>query len=981
MSLALIVLLPFLGSVLPALMIRSGRDACAIATGSINTLALALLLTNLPAVLRGEVVRADWPWMSRLGLDIQFFVDGLGLLFAGMISGIGLLVVLYARFYLSDGDTMGNFYTYLLLFQGAMVGIVLSNNVLLMLIFWELTSLSSFLLIGFWGHTTAGRQGARMALTVTGGGGLALIGGMLLLGHIAGTFELTGILTSGDTIRDSTLYPWALGLILVGCFTKSAQFPFHFWLPHAMAAPTPVSAYLHSATMVKAGIFLMARLWPVLSGTEWWFYIVATTGLVTMLVAAAFALFEDDLKSLLAYSTVSHLGLMTMLLGFSTPMAVVACVLHIINHATFKAALFMNTGIVDHEAGTRDLRKLGGLIHLMPVTATLGMLAAASMGGLPLLSGFLSKEMMLEEASHTVWAGSTWVLPALVTLAAVLSMAYSLRYIAHLYLGKQRDDYPQPPHDPGIGLTLPPCLLVMLVVLIGLFPETFVGTTVRFASAAVLQAPLPEFHLAIWHGWTPAVLMSAIAIVAGLSVLLAFGVIREHWTRLPVPVGKSIFDACIDVLAATSRAVGARLHNGSLQRYLFVLIATTLIMGVWAFLRHEHAPGQRPLMPVNGVVLVAWFLLMGSCFLVIRHHADRLLALIIVNVIGLIASLGFVYLSAPDLALTQISVEVVTLILMLLALYFLPKHSITAVAQAVRVRHGVLSVLGGAAAGGLTWMMMTRDSESISEYYWEHALAGSGGRNVVNVIIVDFRGFDTFGEIMVLGIAALIIYAMLEGMLRGETLTKLASWNSDQRYSPNRHPLVMVVVTRLMLPLALMVSVFIFLRGHNMPGGGFIAALVVAIALIMQYMASGFGWAAKQVRFDYHALIGGGALIAAATGISAMVLDVPFLTSGHDHFHLPLIGEVELSSTIAFDLGVFLTVVGGVMLALAQLSYLGENTAREKMNEEPMDFDPSTRRAQPHSVATAAAADATLSQPETEQAAAGSDATQPPKEL
>lgn len=947
MSLALIILLPFLGSVLPALMIRSGRDACAIATGAINTLALALLLTNVPAVLRDEVVRVDWPWMSRLGLDIQFFVDGLGLLFAGMILGIGLLVVLYARFYLSDSDTMGNFYTYLLLFQGAMVGVVLSNNVLLMLIFWELTSLSSFLLIGFWGHTPAGRQGARMALTVTGGGGLALIGGMLLLGQIVGSYEVTAILASGSIISESKLYPWALGLILLGCFTKSAQFPFQFWLPHAMAAPTPVSAYLHSATMVKAGVFLMARLWPVLSGTEWWFYIVTTTGLVTMLMAAVFALFEDDLKGLLAYSTVSHLGLMTMLLGFSTPLAVVACIFHIINHAAFKAALFMNTGIVDHETGTRDLRKLGGLIHLMPVTATLGMVAAASMGGLPLLGGFLSKEMMLEEAAHTVWVGSKWILPVLVTLAAVFSMAYSLRYLAHLYLGKPRVDYPQPPHDPGLGLTLPPSLLVALVVLIGLFPETIAGTTVRFASAAVLKAPLPKFHLAIWHGWTPAVVMSAIAIVAGLCVLLAFNVIRARWTQLPVPIGKAIFDRFIDALAATSRALGAGLHNGSLQRYLFVTIATALIMGTWAFWRHEHAPGERPLMPVNGVALVAWLLLMVTCFLVIRHHADRLLALIIVNVIGLIASLGFVYLSAPDLALTQISVEVVTLILMLLALYFLPKHSVTASRQAIRLRHAVLSIFGGIATGGLTWMMMTRDSESIAEYYWEHALAGSGGRNVVNVIIVDFRGFDTFGEIMVLGIAALIIYALLEGLLSGETLTKLASWSSDQKYSPNRHPLVMVVVTRLMLPLSLMVSVFIFLRGHNMPGGGFIAALVVAIALIMQYMASGFGWAAKQVRFDYHALIGGGALIAGATGISAMVLDVPFLTSGHDHFHLPLIGEIELSSTIAFDLGVFFTVVGGVMLALAQLSYLGENTAREKMNEEPMDFDPSARRVRP----------------------------------
>jgi len=944
MSLILIVLLPFLGAILPALMIRSGRDACAITTGSVTTLSLALLLTNVPAVFRGETIRNDWSWMTRLGLDVQFFVDGLGLLFATMILAIGLLVIIYARFYLSEKDAMGNFYTYLLLFQGAMVGIVLSNNVLLLLIFWELTSLSSFLLIGFWGHTPAGRQGARMALTVTGCGGLALIGGMMLVGHIVGTYELTQILASGDTIRQSPYYHWVLGLVLVGCFTKSAQFPFHFWLPHAMAAPTPVSAYLHSATMVKAGIFLMARMWPVLSGTNEWFYIVATTGLVTMVIGALIALFKDDLKGLLAYSTVSHLGLMTMLLGFSSSLAVVACVLHIINHATFKAALFMNAGIVDHEAGTRDFKRLGGLLHLMPATAIMGIIAAASMGGLPPLNGFLSKEMMLEQAAHTPWGGTTWGLAVAVTFGSVLSFGYSLRYIVHVYLGKPRDDYPHQPHDPGVGLWLAPTLLVALVITIGLFPETFVGTIVRVASSAVLQGPPPEFHLALWHGMTPAVVMSIVAILGGALLLLKLLAVRTRWDRLAVPDAKAIFDSGIEALANVSRQVTGGLHNGSLQRYLFAIIATSLLVGIVAFFSHEFDHGTRPILPISPAVFVGWLLLMGACGLVVTKHADRLLTLIVVNVIGLITSLIFIYFSAPDLALTQISVEVVTLILMLLALYFLPKQSIVEINRSRRTRNAVLACSVGVCTGGLTWATMTRDFKTISEYYWENAIPGSGGKNVVNVILVDFRGFDTFGEIMVLGIAALIIYAILDGMLRGPILAKLTMWSSGENYSPNRHPIVMVVVTRVMLPLSLMVAAFIFLRGHNAPGGGFIAALVVSIALIMQYMASGFGWAAKQVRFDYHALIGGGGLIAAATGISAMVFDLPFLTSGYEHFHLPILGDFELSSAMAFDLGVFLTVVGAVMLALAQLSQLGESTNREATNEEPMDFNP----AMPH---------------------------------
>ncbi len=352
---------------------------------------------------------------------------------------------------------MGQFYTYLLLFQGAMVGIVLSGNVLLLIIFWELTSLSSFLLIGYWKHLPEGRQGARMALAVTGMGGLALIGGMLLLGEIAGSYEISVILQNAAQIQASPLYLPALILILLGAFTKSAQFPFHFWLPHAMAAPTPVSAYLHSATMVKAGLFLMARLWPALAGTDAWFYIVATAGLVTMLIGAVIALFKDDLKALLAFSTVSHLGLITMLLGFGTPFAAVAAVFHIINHAIFKAALFMVAGIVDHEAHTRDIRKLGGLMRLMPLTFVIAAVTSLSMAGVPLFNGFLSKEMMLEEAGRTAWAGSAWVVPALATLGSLLSVAYSLRLLVHTFGGPVRGDYPAQPHDParGCGPRLP----------------------------------------------------------------------------------------------------------------------------------------------------------------------------------------------------------------------------------------------------------------------------------------------------------------------------------------------------------------------------------------------------------------------------------------------------------------------------------------------------------------------------------------------
>ncbi|MFD1379116.1 proton-conducting transporter transmembrane domain-containing protein [Fodinicurvata halophila] len=478
---------------------------------------------------------------------------------------------------------MGRFYVYLMLFQGAMVGIVLSDNILLLLIFWELTSLSSFLLIGYWRQMPEARQGARMALAVTGGGGLALIGGMILLGQIAGSYNLSDILQAGDQIRSSDLYLPALLLILTGAFAKSAQFPLHFWLPHAMSAPTPVSAYLHSATMVKAGVFLLARVWPALSGTPEWFYIVASFGLATMIIAAWIAVFKDDLKALLAFSTVSHLGLITMLFGFGTPLAAMAGVFHIINHATFKAALFMSAGIVDHEAHTRDIRRLGGLLTLMPITATLAMVAAASMAGIPLLNGFISKEMMLEEAVHTSYLGQGWIVPVFATLGAVLSVAYAARFVFHVFLGPVRDDYPHKPHDPPIGMWLPVFVLVSLVVLIGLMPALIAGPLVHVTTDAVTGGNTPDYHLAIWHGFTPALFMSMIALGGGLILLALYYPVKSVREAFPRPEAKVIYETTIDTLARLARKLTNVAHNGSLQRYLSIMLAAIIAAGFLAF--------------------------------------------------------------------------------------------------------------------------------------------------------------------------------------------------------------------------------------------------------------------------------------------------------------------------------------------------------------------------------------------------------------
>jgi multicomponent K+:H+ antiporter subunit A len=904
-----------------------------------NLAALALLVALAPGPLGGEPLHFALPWVPSLGLNLALFLDPLGLLMAGLILGIGVLILVYARSYLGPDEGPGRLFVSLMLFQGAMLGIALSDNVLLLVVFWELTSLTSFLLIGHRSERPESRRAARTALAVTGAGGLALLAGLLLLGGIAGSFEISEILERRELIEASPLYTPALLLILLGCFTKSAQVPFQSWLPQAMAAPTPVSAYLHSATMVKAGVFLLARLWPVLSGHDAWFPLVTAVGLVTMLVGAAAALAEDDLKGLLAQSTVSHLGLLTMLLGFGTPEAAAVAVLHLVNHAAFKAALFMNAGIVDHETGARDLRRLGGLAAAMPIAATLGLVAAASMAGLPPLGGFISKELTLKAAEEAAWGGAAWLIPALVTFGAAISVAYSLRFALGIYLGP-RQPTPKAPHDPGPGLWAPPAALVAVAVLAGVAPAATIGPVVTAAAGAVAGGPAPELALQLWHGVTTALFLSLAAVAGGVVLLWAQGPL----TRLPSPLpdGGRIAEAAIGALVALSRAVTRALHAPSLQRTLAVLFVVTLAAGAWAWTAGGAAAPTRAPQPAPPTALVVWAALVATTAAVVVFHRRRLLALILISVVGLGVSLAFVHLSAPDLALTQIAVEIVTILLLLLALNLMPKDSPPVDAVPRRLWHGLVALGGGAAAGLAAFAVMTQQPTSpLPAYFWANALPEAGGTNVVNLILVDFRSFDTFGEIIVLGIAALAIFALLDTSARGAAGRRLARWAEHLPLSPERHPLMLVVATRVILPLAFVTGLYLFLRGHNLPGGGFIAGLVFAIALLVQYMASGWDWAQRRRRIPDHALIAWGIAITAVSGLPAMALGLPFLTSGFQTYSLPLLGEVKLVSTIVFDVGVAMTVVGAIMLALAQLARVGQLAEPEPANRAPMDIDPS----------------------------------------
>jgi multicomponent K+:H+ antiporter subunit A len=942
-SLFFIVALPFFGALLPGLMNPAGRSACAGVTFTVSLMAFIGLLTNLPTILAGDVVMARVDWLPILGLNFTLMLDSLGFFFALLILGIGLLIIAYARHYLSRDDNMGEFFTYLLLFQGAMVGIVLSDNILLLLIFWELTSLSSFLLIGYWKHLPEGRQGARMALTVTGMGGLAMIGGMLILGQIVGSYDLSVILQNRDLIQADPLYVPALILILLGCFTKSAQFPFHFWLPHAMSAPTPVSAYLHSATMVKAGIFLMARMWPVLSGTPEWFVIVTSAGLITMVLGAVIALFKHDLKALLAFSTVSHLGLITMLLGTGTAFGAMAAVFHILNHATFKAALFMSAGIIDHEAHTRDIRRLGGLRKLMPVTFVIASLAALSMAGIPLLNGFLSKEMMLEEANHTILLGIPWLVPALATFGSLFSAAYCFRLIGHVFFGPVRDDYPAKPHDPPAGLWIPPAILVVLVVVIGLAP--FVAEPfVKLVTASVLgdAAEMPKAYFKIWHGLVPALYMSIVAVVGGMIMLAVFNPALRLWEATPRPEAKPIFEGIVEAVALLAKRLILPLHNGAFTRYAAIGTVVIVAAGFHAWTTGTISAPTRQMQPADPVAIAGWLMLVAATVGMVMLHRNRLLSLILIGIVGLMVSIGFVFFSAPDLAMTQFTVEVVTIILLLLALNFLPNKTPIESSILRRVRDVAVAVLGGLATFSLAYYYLLRDFVSlpISAFHLSNSYKGGGGTNVVNVILVDFRGFDTYGEIIVLGIAALLIYALTETLLGGPVRARLLNRKPDQKRAGNIHPMMMVVLTRVIMPVVLMVGFYIFLRGHNEPGGGFIAGLIVSIAVVMQYMASGFAWTSARLRYPYHGVIGAGVLIAGFTGVGAWFVGKPFLTSDFTYVRIPPFEKFELATAALFDLGVFLAVVGAVMLSLESFSRLAR-TAHTHESDQPMDNDPS----------------------------------------
>ncbi|MCT8963319.1 MULTISPECIES: monovalent cation/H+ antiporter subunit A [Pseudomonas] len=963
MSLIVLLLLPFIGSCLAALLPHNARNTESLLAGLIALIGTVQVALLYPQIAHGGVIREEFMWLPSLGVNFVLRMDGFAWLFSMLVLGIGTLVSLYARYYMSPDDPVPRFFAFFLAFMGAMLGLVISGNLIQIVFFWELTSLFSFLLIGYWHHRADARRGAYMALMVTGAGGLCLLAGVMLLGHIVGSYDLDLVLAAGDQIRAHSLYPVMLALVLIGALSKSAQFPFHFWLPHAMAAPTPVSAYLHSATMVKAGVFLLARLWPSLSGSEEWFWLVGGAGALTLLLGAYCAMFQNDLKGLLAYSTISHLGLITLLLGLNSPLAAVAAVFHILNHATFKASLFMAAGIIDHESGTRDIRKLSGLVRLIPFTATLAMVASASMAGVPLLNGFLSKEMFFAE---TVFISSTaWVeiaLPVIATIAGTFSVAYALRFTVDVFFGPPATDLPHIPHEPPRWMRAPVELLVFTCLLVGIFPAQVVGSILAAAALPVVGGVLPQYSLAIWHGWNAPMIMSLVAMCGGvlLYLLLRKQLKRGRFKYPPVISyfnGKRGFERCLVLMMRGARKIEKRISTKRLQTQLFLLVLVAVIGGLIPLLNSGLSWGDRPKIP-GSIVFVTLWLLAIACALGAAWQAKyhRLAALTMVSVCGMMTCITFVWFSAPDLALTQLVVEVVTTVLILLGLRWLPRRieevsplpSTLRKARIRRLRDFLLSTVVGGGMALLSYAMLTRQTPNdISSFYLSRALPEGGGSNVVNVMLVDFRGFDTLGEITVLGAVALTVYALLrrfrpskESMQLPAQQRQLAPDVATDLINPRQasdtalgYMMVPAVLVRLLLPIALVVSFYLFMRGHNQPGGGFVAGLVMSVAFILQYMVAGTQWVEAQMSLRPMRWMGFGLFSATLTGLGALFAGYPFLTTHTWHLSLPVLGDIHIASALFFDVGVYAMVVGSTLLMLTALGH--QSVRAHKPSNQP----------------------------------------------
>ncbi|SKA88703.1 multisubunit sodium/proton antiporter, MrpA subunit /multisubunit sodium/proton antiporter, MrpB subunit [Agreia bicolorata] len=978
------------GLVLPSLTARFGPRMFVVAA-VVPATVFAWLLFQIPAVTRGETPTELHPWVPQLDLAFAFRLDALSLTMALIVTGVGALVVLYcARYFRRGEDGLGRFSGVLLAFAGAMFGLVVSDDIYVLFMFWEATTVFSYLLIGQYTAKRKSRGAALQALLVTTAGGLAMLVGVVILAVESGTTRVSQIVA--DPPQASGLVTVAVLLVLVGALSKSAQVPLHFWLPSAMAAPTPVSAYLHAAAMVKAGIFLIALLVPAFGDTPGWRPLLVGIGVLTMLVGGWRALRQHDLKLLLAYGTVSQLGFLTVVVGYGTRNAALAGITLITGHALFKATLFLVVGIIDNRLGTRDLRKISGLGRQAPLLAIVATLAAASMAGLPPLLGFVAKEAtftaLLEDAEHGAPLGLVALIG--VSLGSVLTVAYTARFLWGAFARKPGVEPAEFVHE-HVDFLISPAILALtslglgiasplLDPLFGLYADT-VPPLSGEALAVSSEAP-DAVHLALWHGLEPALGISAVTLVLGLALFAARTRVSAIQSRVP---------SLIDSARGYSRVVhlvdrgAVRLTRVTQTGSLPIYVATILVVLVAAVgtalalvgelpgsFRIWDSPAQLPIAIVMGVATIA----------AARAH-KRFMAVVLVGVTGYGMAALFALQGAADLALTQALVETVTLVTFVLVLRRLP----SAIGQDHGRRHRIVRAVIGVGVGILMSVVAvvalgSRIAEPISLKFPELAYEGGHGRNVVNVLLVDIRGWDTLGEMSVLVVAATGVASLVFLSRRSSDMPRLGPETERPRWfahrkrmaqapieatasagvtpdgaapsqekgnqrtpwllagktlAPENRSIILEVVVRLLFHSAIIVSVYLLFAGHNIPGGGFAGGLVAGLAFVARYLAAGRFELGEAAPIDAGKLLGFGVLFAGGTALVPIFFGVDALTSTWFEAELPVIGHLEFVTSTLFDIGVYLVVVG---LALDILRSLGAEIDRQQEEDHGDESSP-----------------------------------------
>ena len=932
----LLLLAPFgLALAMPALGGKLGGKVGWIALlGPVVSLLAALHLHGQAQA--GAVPSVVWEWIPQLGIDLSFTADGLARMYALIVSGVGVLVVFYAACYLDDHHYRdhGRFYCYLLLFMGAMLATVTSSNLMVLFVAWELTGLTSFLLIGFLHDKHESQRGARMALLTTATTGLALLVGVVLLRLTYGTFDLGEIVRMGAPPEGREgLLAGAFFFCFLGIAGKSAQFPFHYWLPNAMAAPTPVSAYLHSATMVKLGVFLTARLLPVFNGLEVWMPVLTVVGFGTLLLGAVFALLSQDLKGVLAYTTVAQLGLLIGHYGlYAQGVAVQWDYLHILNHVFYKACLFMVVGIIDHSTGTRDLRQLGGLARKMPITAIAAAITLAALAGLPPTTGFLSKEMLLKTLT-TFWTETggggvaMWSMGC-VLVASVIKVTVALGVWRRAFAGTPTHAVEEHFHAPSLGLQLPALMLAGAAVVGGIFAAGFGDLLNGFAVVAIHGAgALGETEpLHLWHGFTLELGLSTLVVALGAGLYFAVG--KRRWEKAVIPATcrlEGLFELAVENVPYAGKRLNRALGFEHPQSYLFVitgaLVAVVAAFGVGHISEISALAAQWQWLPVSPEGWMRWVLVVLMSFAAVlaawwQQPIKQVLAL---SIVGLGVTFYYVTYQAPDLALTQMLVETATLLLVLLLVLRIKRDGADRVALAPLggwsrgLRIGVSAAAGLLLGGGvLLFQQIAPAEQPAGRWFLENSLALSKGHNAVNTVVIDFRGWDTLFEINVLVIAALGVLGLLNRARREPDRAGIDRARTDFFVVPS-DLILRYVALAAFVPLNLF-AVYLFLRGHNAPGGGFVAGLVSALSLLLLVFVLGVHGVRRVLRVNPLTVAVAGVILAVVVALLPLTQGQPPLYHYHGY-----IGGFYIGTPFWLDLGVYLAVVGSVLKILLPL--------------------------------------------------------------